>query len=184
MYTIYSEEYLVHHGILGMKWGVRRYQNADGSLTKQGLEHYRNSETRHDKAQSEYKSAKERYKADKTAENKSAVKEAKKEVKSAKKQMSKDYDQLKKDRMADKGKDLYQRGKTITGNARTRQIMETVAVGSLALAGILHTHGKDNLALASIGAGVGLEAIGAIKGLNDYFDDKYLRAYYAHNRNK
>lgn len=28
--------YLSHYGIKGQKWGVRRYQNKDGSLTHEG----------------------------------------------------------------------------------------------------------------------------------------------------
>ena len=32
---------LEHHGILGMKWGVRRYQNKDGSLTLAGKKRYK-----------------------------------------------------------------------------------------------------------------------------------------------
>ena len=31
---------LYHHGILGQKWGVRRYQNKDGSLTSAGKKRY------------------------------------------------------------------------------------------------------------------------------------------------
>lgn len=36
----YSTNELYHHGILGQKWGVRRYQNSDGTLTPAGKKRY------------------------------------------------------------------------------------------------------------------------------------------------
>lgn len=41
-----NETYLIHHGIKGQKWGIRRFQNEDGTRTEAGLKRYgnRNSE--------------------------------------------------------------------------------------------------------------------------------------------
>lgn len=36
-----SDNYLQHFGIKGMKWGVRRYQNKDGTLTPNGKKRYK-----------------------------------------------------------------------------------------------------------------------------------------------
>lgn len=44
MSTIYvgwdDGTYLYHHGIKGMRWGERRFQNEDGSLTEEGRKRY------------------------------------------------------------------------------------------------------------------------------------------------
>ena len=38
-------DYLMHHGVKGMRWGIRRYQNKDGSLTNAGKKHVSNYKT-------------------------------------------------------------------------------------------------------------------------------------------
>lgn len=50
------KEELYHHGIKGQKWGVRRYQNEDGTLTEAGKKRYENPNTI-------YKDAKKRIRA-------------------------------------------------------------------------------------------------------------------------
>ena len=44
MISTYYCEPITHHGIQGMKWGVRRYQNPDGSLTEEGKKRYYNDD--------------------------------------------------------------------------------------------------------------------------------------------
>ena len=39
---------LKHYGIIGMKWGVRRYQNPDGTLTEAGKKRYSGSNVHED----------------------------------------------------------------------------------------------------------------------------------------
>lgn len=40
-----ANDILVHHGVLGQKWGIRRYQNKDGSLTPLGKKRLYQSKT-------------------------------------------------------------------------------------------------------------------------------------------
>lgn len=61
--------YLEHHGIRGQKWGVRRYQNPDGTWTEEGKRRYGSSGPNYDKKQrkQDLKDLKDSYKKAKYA---------------------------------------------------------------------------------------------------------------------
>lgn len=54
----YRMNELYHHGIKGQKWGVRRYQNEDGTLTPAGVKRYGEHGSDYLKAKREYRKAK------------------------------------------------------------------------------------------------------------------------------
>lgn len=111
MYTWTDGTYLMHHGIKGQKWGVRRFQNEDGSLTPAGRARYnaRESKAKYKQARKEYSKAYDKaYRSSKslavltragraqrdadianTYDKAKAVQRAKEEYKSAKKEAKK-----------------------------------------------------------------------------------------------
>ena len=45
-YIKIDDEYLEHHGVKGQKWGIRRYQNEDGTFTDEGKKRYSNLDSK------------------------------------------------------------------------------------------------------------------------------------------
>lgn len=90
-YIINGELY--HHGILGMKWGVRRYQNSDGTLTAAGKKRYQVH--RGDSNFTKWVK-KRRKESDRAKIEKLDKKEAEREAKKAAKREIKEYKKLAK----------------------------------------------------------------------------------------
>lgn len=193
---------LYHHGVKGQKWGVRRYQNYDGSYTQAGLKRYNKSLDEYTKADERYKTAKAQYKAAKkngssTMGMDTELTNAKLARKRAKAKMEKDYKHLKQDKLGDQGKKLYANNRRITSNQRTTGVLATV--GSVGLSAAEYNAKTGNIGrvvqstLGNVGnktinsvlgaVGVGATAVAGAKAVSDYRQNKRLRAYYSHTSN-
>lgn len=175
------QEYLAHYGIKGMKWGVRRYQNYDGSYTKKGLDRYHKAELDYENAKSKASETKTAYKSGQATRQQ--VRDANRAVKTEKHRMEDAYGKLKTDKLADEGKKLYQRGKTITGNTRTTYLAEAaIVVGSSMATSLLSSTLKDQRVayLAGSTIATGGTIVNALLAGKAIRENRKLRAYYAH----
>lgn len=72
-----SFRYISHHGILGMKWGIRRFQNKDGSLTAAGKKRKKKEEN--ERVMARVNEAKRRREEREASEESAALKDSLKE---------------------------------------------------------------------------------------------------------
>ena len=156
----YSDE-LYHHGIRDQKWGIRRFQNADGTLTPAGKERYLKGG-----GMSEYKKH--------LIERRNMKLEAHKRNKSA------DFDEKRKEYV---NKSKKKRDSIVAGAKKYEKILFAV---SSPIVGITAARAITNMPAVSTGQAIvnGLIAGGVLHASVGFAARNALSAYYRFNENK
>ena len=101
-----NDNYLAHEGVKGQKWGIRRYQNPDGSLTTEGRRHYGYGDGTRQALRAQIRMTREKARAERKlakVEGEERIKDAKQKQKlNAKLNQIKNADRLKEDRQKEK----------------------------------------------------------------------------------
>ena len=142
-YNPYEPYELTHWGIKNMKWGIRRFQNKDGSLTPEGGKRYNGSDYQPRKSLgqkiSDYKKASAKKKQlEKARAARAEKKRAEEEAKAKAEQRKKDVESGKikaKDLTSDELKDRINR---LNDEKRYKQLMEETGHTS-----VIETYGKQ-----------------------------------------
>lgn len=153
----YTSDYLCHWGIKGQKWGVRRYQNKDGTLTSQGRIRY-------------YK------KAGKNFEKRDALikEDAQSYLKSSGGDKSKAREQVNED-VTDarvKSNTKYNLAKAATiavGSIATLSAMSYMSAGAIGVAAGMGAYGYT--AMTNFGIGASLGSAAATKAVTSIIND-------------
>ena len=146
---------LYHFGIKGMKWGIRRYQNYNGTFTKAGLKRYNDAMDTYEKRKADYKTSKQQgMKGDDLRYKKVKVKEArKKDLKNRRilsdQELQNKINRLKMEKQfKELSEDDLKPGRTAVKKFMGSvggKVVTSAAIGALAYAGKHYISKRDNV---------------------------------------